>query len=122
MATDLSQLGILLLRELEADASDSLVDGGRDELLRFQARDEQAGSALLRMIAALPPTGYRSLGRNARQTWLRRALATIRRESSIGNNVETSTKPSPEQNKKLNIDGRGVVQAKLPPISCIPDL
>jgi len=112
MATDLSQLGILLMRELEADASDSLVDGGLDELLRFQARDEQAGSALLRMIAALPPTGYRSLGRNARQTWLRRALATIRRESSIGNNVETSTKPSSKNAPKTGPQYRSRSQAQ----------
>ena len=83
MSADLKQLGAVLSREFEAGAADSLVDGGLDELLRLQARGEQPGSAVLRMVAALPASGYRSLDSEDRQVWLRRALATIRRENAL---------------------------------------
>ena len=90
MSADLSRLGAVLTRELDADAADALVDGGLDELLRVQARDEQPGSALLRMVAALPPAGYRSLDTEERRTWLRRALATIRREEALASEPQPS--------------------------------
>ncbi len=80
MTADLPQLRSVLARELEAGAGDTLVQGGLDELLRLQARDEPPGSAVLRMVAALPAEGYRSLPPEARHTWLRRALATVHRE------------------------------------------
>ena len=83
MSADLTRLGAVLTRELQADAGNALVEGGLDELLRLQARDEQPGSPLLRMVAALPPAGYRSLEADERRTWLRRALATIRREEAL---------------------------------------
>jgi len=83
MSADLERLGTVLSRELAAGAEDALVDGGLDEHLRVQARDEQPGSPLLRMIAALPAAGYRSLDDPERQTWLRRAMATIRREQAL---------------------------------------
>ena len=46
-------------------------------MLRLQARDEPPGSPLLRMVGALPATGYRSLGPEERRTWLRRARKTV---------------------------------------------
>jgi len=83
MSADLQQLGAVLTREFEAGAADALIEGGLDELLRLQARDEQPNSPLLRMVAALPPAGYRSLEAEDRRVWLRRALATIRREDAL---------------------------------------
>ncbi|MBM3141034.1 MAG: hypothetical protein FJZ92_12720, partial [Chloroflexi bacterium] len=80
MTADLRRLQSVFERELEAGAQDLLVQGGLDELLRLQARAEPPGSALLRMVAHLPALGYRSLDVEARRTWLRRALATVRRE------------------------------------------
>ncbi|MEX2229816.1 MAG: hypothetical protein WEB13_09285, partial [Dehalococcoidia bacterium] len=80
MTADLRRLQAVLERELAAGAGDTLVERGLDELLRLQARDEPPGSALLRMIAALPALGYRSLSPADRNTWLRRALATVRRQ------------------------------------------
>jgi len=90
MSADLNHLGAVLSRELEAEAADVLVDGGLDELLRQQARDEQPGSPVLRMVAALPPAGYRSLETEERRTWLRRALATIRREEALTQELKPS--------------------------------
>ncbi len=80
MSTDLSRLGKVLSRELAAGCTDKLVEGGLDTLLRRQARNEAPRSPLLRMVAALPPEGYRTLDADARHGWLRRALATIKRE------------------------------------------
>jgi len=76
MTADLPRLRGALQRELDAGARDFTVAGGFDVLLSEQARGEQAGSAILRMIGALPQTGYGSLSVEDRETWLRRALAT----------------------------------------------
>ncbi len=70
-------LGMVLERELEAGCTDALVEGGLDEMLRLQARDEPPNSPLLRMVGALPATGYRSLDAEERRAWLRRARATV---------------------------------------------
>ncbi len=77
MTVDLEMLGMVLERELEAGCTDALVEGGLDEMLRLQARDEPPGSPLLRMVGALPATGYRSLDADERRAWLRRARATV---------------------------------------------
>ena len=73
MTAKLAMLGTILERELEAGCTDELVDGGLDEMLRLQARDEPPGSPLLRMVGALPARGYRSLDFDDRRAWLRRA-------------------------------------------------
>ncbi|MSQ42456.1 MAG: ATP-dependent DNA helicase RecG [Dehalococcoidia bacterium] len=83
MTADLSRLRAVLERELEAGATDALVQGGLDALLRREAADEPTGSALRRMIGALAPDGYAALDDDQRTTWLRRALATIRRETVL---------------------------------------
>ena len=83
VSADLRLLRAVLSRELDGGSEDSLVTGGLDGLLRLQARDEQPGAPVLRMVAALPAEGYRSLDRQARTTWLRRALATIRRGEAL---------------------------------------
>ncbi len=88
MTADYLQLRDALSRELAGGGHDDAVEGGLDELLRRQARDEPPGSALLRMVAALPPTGYAALTGDARETWLRRALATVRRELSLEEALE----------------------------------
>ncbi len=80
MTADYPLLRDVLVRELDAGGRDDAVEGGLDGLLRVQARDEAPGSALLRMVAALPPEGYATLDPGAREIWLRRALATVRRE------------------------------------------
>ena len=80
MTADFALLGARLQAELDAGLGDATVDDGLDALLRQQARDERPGSAVLRMIAALPAEGYRSLDADARRTWVRRALATVQRE------------------------------------------
>ena len=84
MTADLATLGAVIERELDAGCTDTLVEGGLDELLRRQARDEPPASPLLRMVGALPAEGYRSLDVEARQSWLRRARATIMRELGSG--------------------------------------
>jgi ATP-dependent DNA helicase RecG len=76
-------LQTVLERELAAGCPDALVDGGLDGMLRVDARDEEPGSPLLRMIAALPAHGYASLDAEERHRWTRRALATIRREQTL---------------------------------------
>ena len=80
MSADLERLGAVLDGELRSGCADSLVEGGLDELLRRQARDEPPRSPLLRMVAALPAEGYRSLDPGDRQQWARRAKATIAHE------------------------------------------
>ena len=80
MTADLERLAVVLDGELRSGCADTLVEGGLDELLRLQARDEPPRSPLLRMVAALPAAGYRSLDIEERRSWLRRALATIAHE------------------------------------------
>ncbi len=84
MTADLALLQRILQRELEDGCADAAVEGGIDELLLQQAHGEPAGSALLRMVGALPDYGYKSLEADERRTWVRRALATIAREQTIG--------------------------------------
>jgi len=106
MSADLERLGAVLSRELEAGASDTLVAGGLDEMLRLQARDEQPGSPLLRMIAALPAHGYRSLDEDERRTWLRRAMATIRREQALERELRPVGKSSRASNgRRADVGG-----------------
>ncbi|MQC18941.1 MAG: hypothetical protein DWG80_07690, partial [Chloroflexi bacterium] len=92
MPADYALLRDVLTRELDAGSRASVpseatsgADAGEgvDEILRRQARDEHPASALLRMIAALPPEGYATLDAADRETWLRRALATVRRELAL---------------------------------------
>ena len=80
MTADLERLATVLDGELRSGCADTLVEGGLDELLRRQARDEPPRSPLLRMVAALPAAGYRSLEVEERRSWLRRARATIAHE------------------------------------------
>ena len=77
MTADLSTLRAVLEGEVERGCTDQFVDGGLDQLLRLQARGEQPPSPLLRMVAALPAEGYRSLDVEERRRWARRAIATI---------------------------------------------
>lgn len=95
MSADLARLGEVLRRELESGCTDRLVEGGLDTLLRRQARNEEPRSALLRMVAALPANGYRTLDAEARRLWLRRALATIEREQGqiTGSGSRTGAPP-----------------------------
>jgi len=90
MSEKLDTLQQAFEQELESNFKDSSIVNGLDELLRIQAFDEQAGSPILRMIAALPAKGYQSLSKDARQFWLRRALATIRYEKKITLSVKQS--------------------------------
>ncbi len=101
MSADLGRLGTVLSNELEAGAADALIAGGLDELLRVHAQDEQPGSPLLRMVAALPARGYRSLDEDERRTWLRRAMATIRREAAL----ERELKPVGKRSGAANGNG-----------------
>ncbi|MDA1240963.1 MAG: ATP-dependent DNA helicase RecG, partial [Chloroflexi bacterium] len=93
MTADFPRLRLTLERELEAGARDLTEPDGLDALLRAQARDEAPGSPLLRMIAALPPTGYGSLAPGERAAWLRRALATVRRELALEDELQPATLP-----------------------------
>ncbi|MCK9497195.1 MAG: hypothetical protein M0R75_17120, partial [Dehalococcoidia bacterium] len=88
MTADYPLLRTVLARELAAGGRDDAIEGGLDDLLRRQAHNEQPGSALLRMVAALPAEGYASLEGDARETWLRRAIATVRRELSLEDALE----------------------------------
>jgi ATP-dependent DNA helicase RecG len=96
MTADLRRLGEVLQAELRGGARDESVQGGLDEILRLQARDEAPGSALLRMIAALPPNGYASLNSEERLHWLRRALATVRRELALEDELRPVTPRAPQ--------------------------
>ena len=95
MTADYPQLRDVLSRELDAGGRNDAFQGGLDELLRLQARGEMPGSALLRMVAALPAEGYASLPSTDREIWLRRALATVRQELS-----EDGAPPSPTSHSK----------------------
>ena len=102
MSEKLETLQLAFEQELKSNSMDNTVENGLDELLRTQAFDEQAGSPILRMIAALPVKGYKSLSNNEREYWLRRALATIRYEkiepSSIKQNNPTPTTTKSKKN------------------------
>jgi ATP-dependent DNA helicase RecG len=76
VTADLGRLKEVLQQELEGGMADAL-EGGMDGLLVEQARGEAPRSPLLRMVAALPPRGYRELDNEGRRRWVRRALATI---------------------------------------------
>ncbi len=84
MTADFDRLRAVLQRELQAGCDDAAVEGGLDGLLLQQARGEPPGSALLRMVAALPGQGYRALDGAAREQWVKRALATIAMEEATG--------------------------------------
>ncbi|MGE3960197.1 MAG: ATP-dependent DNA helicase RecG [Dehalococcoidia bacterium] len=88
VTADYPLLRDVLARELAGGGRDDAIEGGLDGLLRRQARDEPPGSALLRMVAALPAAGYASLAGDARELWLRRALATVRRELTLEESLE----------------------------------
>ncbi|MDO9446145.1 MAG: hypothetical protein Q7K37_12600, partial [Dehalococcoidia bacterium] len=94
MTADYPRLLRALQHELEAGGRDLAVPGGLDGLLREQALDEPPGSALLRMAGALPAHGYASLTPEDRMTWLRRAIATARRELTLEVELRPVT-PSP---------------------------
>ena len=114
MTADYPALRTVLTRELEMGARDAAVEGGLDALLRAQARDEPPGSALLRMAMALPPTGYASLGPDERETWLRRALATVRRELAL---EEELTPPSAKKGRASTGSGRAAKKTESTPAS-----
>ena len=88
MTADLWRLRTVLERELEAGASDALVQGGLDAMLTREAESEAEGAPLRRMIAALPIAGYAAMDLEERGTWLRRAIATIRRETTLADQLE----------------------------------
>ena len=94
MTAELATLGSVIARELQAGCADTLVEGGLDELLRLQARNEPPSSPLLRMVAALPAEGYHSLDLQERRSWLRRARATIAHELGNGR-AASAARPSP---------------------------
>jgi len=108
----------VLSSELEAGATDALVDGGLDEMLRVQAQHERPGSPLLRMVAALPASGYRSLEKDERRTWLRRALATVRREGVLERELRPEGKLSATTNgtgaRAAGISGRSKTTTRKP--------
>ncbi|MDA0302671.1 MAG: hypothetical protein O2822_09100, partial [Chloroflexi bacterium] len=81
MAADLWRLRTVLERELEAGASDTLLQGGLDAVLAREAAGEPEGAPIRRMIAALPEAGYTAMDTEERTTWLRRAIATVKRET-----------------------------------------
>ena len=88
MAADLWRLRAVLERELEAGATDELVQGGLDAMLAREADGEPEGAPLRRMLAALPIAGYVAMDVEERVTWLRRAIATIRRETTLADQLE----------------------------------
>lgn len=88
VSADYPLLRDVLTRELAGEGRDRTVEGGLDALLRTQARGEHPHSPLLRMVAALPAEGYRSLSPADREVWLRRALATVRRELALEEHLE----------------------------------
>ena len=90
MTADLARLGRVLALEAREGCRDTAVQGGLDELLRRQARDEPPNSPLLRMVGALPPAGYRSLPPGERRGWLGRARATIDHELGTGRGRATA--------------------------------
>ena len=88
MTADLWRLRAVLERELEGGTADALLQGGLDAMLAREAEGARDDAAIRRMIGALPPGGYASLDRDERVTWLRRAIATIRRETALADALE----------------------------------
>jgi len=94
MPADLGRLREVLERELATGCTDLTIEDGLDELLRVQARGEPFRSPLLRMIAALPDTGYRTLDAEGRRSWARRALATIAQQETPPAGAAAAPAPS----------------------------
>ena len=115
MTADLPRLRGALQRELDAGARDFTVAGGLDTMLREQARGEPPGSALLRMVAALPSTGYGSLTVEDREAWLRRALATVRRELALEEALTPVTRGATRMSAAPRTATKKPVRAKLAP-------
>ena len=123
MTADFTLLGAQLQAELDAGLGDATVEDGLDTLLRQQARDATPGSAVLRMIAALPAEGYRSLDQDARRQWVRRALATVRRELDGPARKPAAKRPPTETKKRASrgatssspAEGRGPTRAARAP-------
>ena len=95
MTADLWRLRTVLERELEAGASDTLVQGGLDAMLAREAEGEPAGAPLRRMIDALPIAGYVAMDVEERTTWLKRAIATIRRDRALADQLEPPSAIAP---------------------------
>ena len=87
MTADLWRLRTVLERELEHGALDTLVQGGLDAILAREAAEEPDGAPIRRMIAALPIAGYAAMDIEERVTWLKRAIATVKRETSIADEL-----------------------------------
>ena len=114
MTADLPRLQGVLQRELDAGARDFSVAGGLDAMLREQARGEPPGSALLRMVSALPATGYGSLNDEDREIWLRRALATVRRELTLEEALTPVTRGTARMNAAPRTAAKKPARAKAP--------
>ncbi len=121
MPADYPLLRDVLGRELDAGGPDRASAGGLDALLRAQAMDEPPNSPLLRMIAALPAEGYASLPVSEREVWLRRALATVRRELALEEHLEPVRPDAPGGRPR---SGRGpstrAKKPKSPPVDGPP--
>ncbi|TAK79317.1 MAG: DNA helicase RecG, partial [Dehalococcoidia bacterium] len=115
MTADLPRLRGVLQRELNAGARDFSVAGGLDAVLREQARGEPPGSALLRMVAALPSSGYGSLSVEERETWLRRALATVKRELTLEEALTPVTRGTTQMSAAPRTATKKPARAKAPP-------
>ena len=100
MTADLERLAVVLDGELRSGCADTLVIGGLDGMLRLQARDEPPNSPLLKMIAALPAVGYRSLGVEGRRSWLRQAQERIARERGRAAQPAQSRPPAAARSRK----------------------
>ena len=133
MTADFDRLRAVLQRELQAGCDDAVVEGGLDGLLLQQARGEPPGSALLRMVAALPDQGYCALDGATREQWVKRALATIAMEEAAGaersgGRRRGSKRPAPprprrRQPAKRRATGNGAsASQKIPPGAAALDL
>ncbi|MYE45271.1 MAG: ATP-dependent DNA helicase RecG [Chloroflexi bacterium] len=121
MTADLARLAAVLEGELRSGCRDTLVEGGLDELLRRQARDEPPRSPLLRMVAALPAAGYRSLGVEERRSWLRRARATIAQEQRGATNGAATRTRAPAASSEGAKPRRKPSQRRSPPAEPVPE-
>ena len=114
MAADLEQLESVLQAELRSGCEDSSFEGGLDELLRLQARNEQPRSPVLRMVAALPARGYGSLDPEERKRWARRAVATVVHERASARTAPTRRAPSKRASARSAARARTKPQAAAP--------